>query len=147
MVPGENKEGYVCERWRVPGSPRRGTRGRNGVWFREFREFRGLAKHIEQWLVEFPQTGRRRLQRLDHPIANRRHCISNCSGPPTTVHITERMRVQFRGEVFNLVNHNYFGRDNFNTDPNNANFRTVFPSLVSNHNGFPRQIQLGLKFL
>ena len=64
-----------------------------------------------------------------------------------TVHITERMRVQFRGEVFNLANHNYFGRDNFNTDPNNANFGTVFPSLVSNQNGFPRQIQLGMKFL
>lgn len=60
--------------------------------------------------------------------------------------ITERIRVQFRAEVFNLFNHNYFGRDTFNTDPNNVNFGTVFPSLVSNQNAFPRQIQFGIKF-
>lgn len=60
--------------------------------------------------------------------------------------ITERVRVQFRAEAFNLFNHNYYGRDAFNTDPNNPNFVTVFPSLVSNQNTFPRQIQFGLKF-
>ena len=59
--------------------------------------------------------------------------------------ITERLRIQFRAEAFNLFNHNYFGRDNFNTDPNNPNFGTVFPALVSNQNSFPRQIQLGIK--
>ena len=59
--------------------------------------------------------------------------------------ITERLRIQFRAEAFNLFNHNYFGRDNFNTDPNNPNFGTVFPALVSNQNTFPRQVQLGIK--
>ena len=59
--------------------------------------------------------------------------------------ITERVRIQFRAEAFNLFNHNYYGRDNFNTDPNNPNFGTVFPALVSNQNSFPRQVQLGIK--
>ena len=59
--------------------------------------------------------------------------------------ITERLRIQFRAEAFNIMNKNYFGRDNFNTDPNNPNFGTVFPALVSNQNSNPRQIQLGLK--
>jgi len=58
---------------------------------------------------------------------------------------TERLRIQFRAEAFNLFNHNYYGRDNFNTDPNNPNFGTVFPALVSNQNTFPRQVQLGIK--
>ncbi|MCZ2156424.1 MAG: carboxypeptidase regulatory-like domain-containing protein [Bryobacterales bacterium] len=59
--------------------------------------------------------------------------------------ITERLRVQFRAEAFNIFNHNYFGRDSFNTDPTNPNFGTVFPSTVSNQNSFPRQIQFGFK--
>ncbi len=59
--------------------------------------------------------------------------------------ITERLRVQFRAEAFNLFNHNYFGRESFTTDPNNANFGTIFPSVATNQNIFPRQIQLGIK--
>lgn len=59
--------------------------------------------------------------------------------------ITERLRVQFRAEAFNLFNHNYFGRDSFNTDPNNPNFGTVFPAIVSTQNSNPRQVQLGIK--
>ncbi|MEZ5398153.1 MAG: TonB-dependent receptor [Bryobacteraceae bacterium] len=62
-----------------------------------------------------------------------------------TTQITERVRVQFRAEAFNIFNHNYYGRDAFNVDPNNPNFGTVFPSLVSNQNSFPRQIQIGIK--
>ena len=49
-------------------------------------------------------------------------------------------------EVFNLFNHNYFGRDDFNTDPNSANFGSVFPSQVSTQNMLPRQIQVRFKF-
>jgi hypothetical protein len=59
--------------------------------------------------------------------------------------ITERVSAQFRIEAFNVMNHNFFGRDNFNTDPNNTNFGTVFPSVVSTQNSNPRQIQLGFK--
>lgn len=59
--------------------------------------------------------------------------------------VTERLRIQFRAEAFNLFNHNYYGRDNFTNDPNNANFGSVFPSLVSTQNSNPRQIQLGIK--
>lgn len=59
--------------------------------------------------------------------------------------VTERLRIQFRAEAFNLFNHNYYGRDNFNTDPNNPNFGTVFPALVSTQNSNPRQVQLGIK--
>src|SRR6202022_3940089 len=40
--------------------------------------------------------------------------------------ITERLREQFGLEVFNVMNHNYFGRDSFNTDPNNPNFGPIF---------------------
>jgi len=60
--------------------------------------------------------------------------------------ITERLRMQFRLEAFNVMNHNFFGRnDGFNTDPNNANFGTMFPHQASTQNGYPRQIQIGLK--
>ncbi|MFN7920195.1 MAG: hypothetical protein U0Q16_08865 [Bryobacteraceae bacterium] len=61
--------------------------------------------------------------------------------------ITERIKAQIGFEAFNLANHNYFGRDQFNTDPNNPNFGTIFPSLVSTQNMLPRQIQIRLKVL
>ena len=73
------------------------------------------------------------------------HAFTLDSSLIKSVQITERLRIQFRAESFNLLNHNYYGRDNFNTDPNNVNFGTVFPSLVSNQNSNPRQIQLGIK--
>jgi hypothetical protein len=61
--------------------------------------------------------------------------------------INERMSFQTGFEVFNLFNHNYFGRDDFNTDPNSANFGSVFPSQVSTQNMLPRQIQVRFKFM
>ena len=60
--------------------------------------------------------------------------------------INERMRFQFGFEAFNVLNHNYYGRDNINTDPNNANFGGVIPANVSTQNILPRQIQVRLKF-
>lgn len=60
--------------------------------------------------------------------------------------INERMRFQFGFEAFNLLNHNYFGRDNINTDPNSANFGAVIPANVSTQNILPRQIQVRFKF-
>jgi hypothetical protein len=62
------------------------------------------------------------------------------------IRFSERMVAQFGIEAFNIMNHNYYGRDNFNNDSNSPNFGTVFPNAVSNQNSFPRQIQIRLKF-
>jgi hypothetical protein len=61
--------------------------------------------------------------------------------------IGERARVQFGVEAFNAANHNYYGRDNFNTTLTDANFGTIRPSTVSTQNILPRQIQIRMKFL
>ena len=60
--------------------------------------------------------------------------------------IKERLRMQFRLEAFNVLNHAIFG-GNINTNPAdvNGNFGTWSPN--ANVQGFPRQLQLGLKAL
>ncbi len=64
-----------------------------------------------------------------------------------SVRFTESMRAEFGVEAFNAINKYYFGRnDSFNTDPNSANFGTLFPSLTSNQNFNPRVLQLRFKF-
>jgi hypothetical protein len=63
-----------------------------------------------------------------------------------TINITERLRAQIRGEAFNLTNYYFFGRDsNFNTNPNDPNFGTIFPHQAWIGNGYPRQVQIGFK--
>ncbi len=64
-----------------------------------------------------------------------------------TTRITERLSAQFGLEAFNLFNHNYFGRDTFNTDPNSLLFGTVRPATVSTQNILPRQIQIRMKLM
>ncbi len=66
-----------------------------------------------------------------------------------TTTITERVRVQFGVEAFNLFNHYYFGRDNsFNTDPTSPNFGTIFPSQAGvTGTGYARQVQIRMKLL
>ena len=65
-----------------------------------------------------------------------------------TTNFGERYRMQFGFEAFNAINKYYFGRnDNFNTNPNDPNFGTLFPSLTSNQNFSPRTMQVRLKFL
>jgi len=47
-----------------------------------------------------------------------------------------------------VLNHYAFPLERFNTDPNNVNFGSLFPGRISTVNsGFPRQLQLGAKFL
>ncbi|HTS63362.1 MAG TPA: TonB-dependent receptor [Candidatus Acidoferrales bacterium] len=60
--------------------------------------------------------------------------------------INDRMSFQAGFEAFNILNHNYYGRDNINTDPNSANFGGVIPANVSTQNILPRQIQVRFKF-
>lgn len=65
-----------------------------------------------------------------------------------TTNITERLRAEFGIEAFNLTNYYFFGRDNnFNTNPNDPNFGTQFPSQAWIGNGYPRQVQLRMKVL
>lgn len=64
-----------------------------------------------------------------------------------TTRINERMRFQLGFEAFNLLNHNYYGRENPVTDPNNPNFGFVFPYAASTQNILPRQIQVRFKFM
>ena len=59
--------------------------------------------------------------------------------------IGERLRFQLGLEAFNVLNHNYYGRQVFDTNANSANFGTIFPHLASSQNGYPRQIQVRIK--
>jgi hypothetical protein len=65
-----------------------------------------------------------------------------------TTKITERVRAQFRGEVFNVLNHFVYPLARFNTDAASANFGTVLPGTeFISATSFPRVIQLGVKLL
>jgi hypothetical protein len=64
--------------------------------------------------------------------------------------ITERMSCQIGVEAFNAFNHNYFGRTDASTNPdNNLLFGAVLPGVVGNVNNQniqPRFLQLRFKF-
>jgi len=65
-----------------------------------------------------------------------------------TFALTERFRLQLRGEAFNVLNHYAFPLARFNSNPNDANFGSLFPGRISTvDSGFPRQLQLGAKLL
>jgi len=59
--------------------------------------------------------------------------------------VSERVRFQVGLEAFNALNHNYYGRETFNTNPNDPNFGTILPAFVWLGNGYPRQIQVRMK--
>jgi hypothetical protein len=60
--------------------------------------------------------------------------------------ITERTRLQFRVEAFNLFNSPMYDERNYNTDTNNSEFGSINKNTTTQSN-FPRQIQLGIKFI
>jgi len=62
--------------------------------------------------------------------------------------IKERMRLQFRAEVFNLANTFWFGRQQFNSTATSSSFGTINKSTIAfTNSNQPRYVQLGLKFL
>jgi hypothetical protein len=60
--------------------------------------------------------------------------------------ITERTRLQFRVEAYNLFNSPMYDERNYNTDTNNSEFGSINKNTTAQSN-FPRQIQLGIKFI
>ncbi|MGH9721396.1 MAG: carboxypeptidase regulatory-like domain-containing protein [Bryobacteraceae bacterium] len=62
--------------------------------------------------------------------------------------ITERLRLQFRAEAFNLMNSFFVVSSQYNTNPENVNFGSVIKAAISApSSNYPRQIQFGLKLL
>jgi hypothetical protein len=62
--------------------------------------------------------------------------------------IGERYSIQFRMEVFNVMNSFFINTLQYNNDPTSANFGTINKAAVSApQSNYPRQGQLGIKFL
>ncbi len=62
--------------------------------------------------------------------------------------INERYRVQFRAEVFNLLNSFRIVNQGFNNTADSANFGSLIKDAVSAPNSnWPRQVQLAVKFI
>ena len=65
-----------------------------------------------------------------------------------TVPIHERMSAQFRVEAFNVFNRFWIPLEQFNNNPDSANFGQIIKGSVAQGNSnFPRQIQLAFKFI
>lgn len=77
----------------------------------------------------------------------RQHAIQMDASLLKNTKITERLSLQLGFEAFNVLNHNYFGRNQLNTDPSNPEFGTIKPAFVSTQNILPRQIQLRMKVM
>ncbi|MDZ4802397.1 MAG: carboxypeptidase regulatory-like domain-containing protein [Bryobacteraceae bacterium] len=65
-----------------------------------------------------------------------------------TTHITERLRVQFRAEAFNLMNSFFVVSSHFNNNPESVTFGSIEKAALSApQSNYPRQIQLAVKLI
>jgi hypothetical protein len=65
-----------------------------------------------------------------------------------TVHFTERLSFQFRTEAFNVFNSFWPNTNQFANNPDSSNFgQIILGSTAQGSANFPRQIQLGFKFI
>ena len=99
------------------------------------------------WLIVPPYTAPRLLPDRDPTIRLQTVKMIDFSLSKTT-RLSERLRVQFRAECFNLLNSFFDVREQFNNDPQNPNFGTVNKAAISAPNSnYPRQVQLAVKLL
>lgn len=99
------------------------------------------------WIMQAPNYSQRQTPFRSGQV-RRHHAAQFDASLLKTTRIGDRARIQLGFEAFNLLNHNYFGRDQVNTTPDQADgrFGSLFPGQVSTQNILPRQIQVRFKF-
>ena len=99
------------------------------------------------WIMQAPNYSQRVTPFRSGQI-RRHHAAQLDASLLKTTRLGERARIQLGFEAFNILNHNYFGRDQVNTTPDQADgqFGSIFPGRVSTQNILPRQIQVRFKF-